>query len=167
MAKKSTIEKLEQRIKELEFEVTASKRTNKDLQEEAGFLLEILNNTNLPIYLKDSDYRYIFINQQYENLAYVTNKEINGKTDHDIFPKPIADLFRSQDKEVKKRKAVVEFTETIPLADGEYTFITSKFPLKDTDGHIFAIGGVCTDITEHNRIAEALSESEKKIQNSF
>jgi PAS domain S-box-containing protein len=167
MSKKTTIEELERRVKELESEVTESKRTNKVLQEESGFLLAILNNTNLPVYLKDSDYRYIFINRQYESLARVTNKEINGKTDHDIFPKPIADLFRSQDKEVKKCKAVVEFTETIHLADGEHTFITSKFPLNDTDGQIFAIGGVCTDITDHRRTAEALSESEEKFKNLF
>ena len=160
MTEKITIENLERRIKELELEVEKSKPAGKNLPSEADLLRAILDKMNQPVYLKNSDYRYLYVNQQYEELANVSNQEISGKTDYDIFPKPVADLFRSQDEEVKKLKSPVEFTETIPLADGEHTFITSKFPLQDTEGHVYAIGGVCTDITANKRTEEALRRNE-------
>ena len=61
--------------------------------------------------------------------------------------KEVAQLFRSQDKEVIKRRTLVEFEETIHLPDGVQTFMTSKFPLFDDEGTVSAVGGVCTDIT--------------------
>ena len=95
MTEKFSIEKLQQRIEELELEAAQSRA-------DAGLLREILDNMNLPVYLKTSDHRYLFINRQYEKLAHVSNEGIDGKTDYDIFPKPVADLFRSQDEEVIK-----------------------------------------------------------------
>ncbi|MBW2465870.1 MAG: helix-turn-helix transcriptional regulator, partial [Deltaproteobacteria bacterium] len=106
---------------------------------------------------------YLFVNRQYEKLANIVSKEVIGKSDYDIFTKPVADLFRSQDKEVKKGKSPVDFTETIPLADGEHTFITSKFPLINSAGHVFAVGGVCTDITERKRMEEKLEKESRRL----
>ena len=45
----------------------------------------------------------------------------------------------------------MEFEETVSLVDGEYTFITLKFPLTDTQGNIYAVGGFCTDITDRTK----------------
>ncbi len=165
MVKKPTYDELQHRIKDLENTVTRFRQENAILQKNGGHLRAILDNTNLPIYLKTSEYQYIHVNRQYEMLAQVRNEEITGKTDFDIFPQPIAELFRSQDEEVVNRNALVDFTETIPLADGEHSFITSKFPVHDTDGNIYAIGGVCTDITDLKKAESALRESEKKFKN--
>jgi len=141
-----------------------SKLTSKNLSSEADLLRALLGNMNQPVYLKDSDYRYLYVNRQYERLANVTSHEVEGKTDYDIFPKPVADLFRSQDEEVKKLKSLIEFTETIPLPDGEHTFITSKFPLQDTEGHVYAVGGICTDVTANKRTEDKLNKSEKNFR---
>jgi len=160
-------EELESRIRTLEDEAIQSRRKIETLQKSEAYLQAILNNTNLPIYLKDHDYRYIFVNRQYEKLAHVTLDEIRGKEDYDIFPAPVAKLFRSQDEEVRECKALVEFTETVPLPDGELTFITAKFPLYDAAGNLYALGGVCTNITELKRTEEALKESEKKYRQIY
>jgi len=165
MLKKPTYDELQQRVKELENVVAQFRQENALLQKSGGHLQAILDNTNLPIFLKTSDYQYIHVNRQYERLAQVRNEDVTGKTDFDIFPQPIAELFRSQDEEVKNRKALVDFTETIPLADGVHSFITSKFPVHDADGNIYAIGGVCTDITDLKKAESALRESEKKFKN--
>lgn len=160
-------EELESRIKILENEVKQSRREIETLQKSEAYLQAILNNTNLPIYLKDNGYRYIFVNRQYEKLAHVTLDEIKGKEDYDIFPAPVAKLFRSQDEEVRECKALIEFTETVPLPDGELTFITAKFPLYDTSGSLYALGGVCTDITDRKLAEDLLKESEKKYRQIY
>jgi PAS domain S-box-containing protein len=165
MSPEPTTEELNKKIRELEEQLTEARRDAAHEGEQASFLKDIIDNTNLPIYLKDSDYSYILVNQQYERLAGIEPDSIKGKNDFDIFPEPVATLFRSQDEEVKERGGLVEFTETIPLPDGIHTFITAKFPLKDTNGDIYALGGVCTDVTELRKAEEALRNSKRETEN--
>ncbi|MCL7488153.1 MAG: PAS domain S-box protein [Desulfobulbaceae bacterium] len=169
MKSKPTYEELEQRIQDLEKELDGYKNRNGSallLQ----YLEAIINNTNLPIYLKDADYNYILVNREYERLAGVTNDQIRGNDDYDIFPEPVARLFREQDEEVTRRRSLVEFEETIPLADGVHTFLTAKFPLVNNEGRVSAVGGVCTDITTLEKTKEALRKNEQQYRsfiNSF
>lgn len=129
-----------------------------------NYLEGILNNTNTPIFLKTSDFKYIFMNREFERLSQVTLDEVKGKDDFAVFPEPVAELFRSQDEEVIKRKEVVEFEETIPLPDGIHTFITAKFPLFDSEGRINAVGGICTEITDRKKAEAELKEAEEKYR---
>jgi len=167
MISKSTYKELEQRIKVLEKELSDYKSNNSFARPDQQYLEAILNNTNLPIYLKDSDYNYILINHQYEKLAHVTNDQIQGKNDFAIFPEPVAQLFRSQDEEVVQYRTLVEFEETIPLPDGVHTFLTAKFPLINSKGEVYAVGGVCTDITASKlteaKLKEAYDELEQRV----
>jgi len=163
-ADKPTYEELEQRVKALESDLAAYKTRNSEALHQKQYLDALLDNTNLPIYLKDSNYRYILINREYERLARISSAEIQGKDDFAVFPEPIARLFREQDEAVVRRRSLVEFTETIELADGEHTFLTAKFPLIDPDGQIYAIGGVCTDITFILEAEKTLKESELRYR---
>ena len=78
MTSKPTYEELEQRVLELEKELTGYKSRNGSVRLNQQYLEAILNNTNLPIYLKDADFNYILINRQYERLTQVTNDQIQG-----------------------------------------------------------------------------------------
>lgn len=167
MADKTTVEKMEKRLHELEKELQDSQRTITGLQQQIDLYGAIAGNTTLPIFLKSADFKYLFINRQFEMLSGTTNEEIQAKHDYEVFPKPIADLFRQQDEEVLKRKERVEFEETVALPAGELTFITSKFPVYDKNGNIEALGGVCTDITQLKKTEKSLRESENKLKNLF
>ena len=162
MTSKPTYEELEQRVQSLENELTGYKNRNGSVHLNQQYLEAILNNTNLPIYLKDANYNYILINREYERLAQLTNDQIQGKNDFIIFPEPVAQLFREQDKEVVQRRTLIEFKETIPLPDGVHTFLTAKFPLVDSEGKVYAVGGVCTDITLLQEANEKLRTSEER-----
>lgn len=121
-------------------------------------LQSILDNVPAPIYLKDISGRYLFVNRHYEKLSGVSLDRIYQKTDFEIFDDEIASLFRFQDDEVKRQNKPLEFEETVPLESGVLTFITSKFPIHDNSGEIYAIGGFCTNITDRKR-AEAEKEN--------
>ncbi|MCC6523777.1 MAG: PAS domain-containing protein [Polyangiaceae bacterium] len=147
---------LELRVAELERENAALRREHLELREREAHLLAVLAHTPAPIYLKDADLRYILVNARYEELAHCPVDALRGKTDFDIFPEPVARLFREQDLEVMAVGTAREFEETIPLPDGEFTFITVKFPVHDAAGELRAVGGFCTEITarkkaEHDR----------------
>jgi PAS domain S-box-containing protein len=142
-----TRQELLQKIKELEHECDLLRQDIKKLSSADNYMREALNNIPAPIYLKDIYGSYLMINKKYEELANVTLVDIVGKNDFNIFPQPVAALFQSQDEEVINKGIPCEFEETIPLADGIHTYITSKFPLHGKDGAISAVGGYCTDIT--------------------
>jgi PAS domain S-box-containing protein len=143
-------------------EIKERKHIARVLKENQSYLQAILDNTTLPMYLKDIEGRYILINNEYERLANITNEDILGKNDFDVFPEALAALFRSQDEDVKIKNAAIEYEETIHLADGEHTFLTSKFPLLD-NGIVYAVGGVCTDITNRKKAEDKLAAEQERL----
>jgi PAS domain-containing protein len=107
-------EELFERIRELEQENQHLRQAQAGSREQAAYFAAILDNTPAPIYLKDADFRYLLVNKQYELLSQSTLQEIKGKSDFDIFPTAVAELFRTQDEAVLEQNRPLEFEETIP-----------------------------------------------------
>ena len=167
MTSKPTYQELEERVQTLDRELAAHKSGNGSSRLSQQYMEAFINNANIPIYLKTADYKYIFMNRQLGLLAHVAYDQVEGKDDFDIFPEPAAQLFRSQDEEVVRRRTLVEFEETICLPDGVQSFMTSKFPLFDSEGKVDAVGGVCTDITARKKAEAELREAEEKYRGIF
>lgn len=131
------------------------------LIENKQLLQSIIDNTSNPIFIKEINGQYLLINKQYESLFHISNEEIIGKTDHDFLPKEVADAYRNSDLEVVKALQELKTEETIEQLDGSHTYIAVKFPLYDSDGRIYAIGGISTDITERKKLEESLKAADK------
>ncbi|HHO47599.1 MAG TPA: PAS domain S-box protein [Desulfobacteraceae bacterium] len=164
MPTQPTYEELELRVRSLERELAERTDQNGTARLTRQYLEALLDNTNQPVFLKDAHFRYILVNPQFERLARVSGEQIRGRDDFAVFPGRIAELFRSQDLDVRRRKQLIEFQETIHFGDGEQTFLISRFPLLDDQGEVYAIGGVCTDVTSLQKAEKALRESEKKYR---
>lgn len=117
---------------------------------------DLLNNTSSVIYIKDREGRYLFINRMYESLFHCSDTRIKGKSDHDIFPKEMADAFRGNDLKIIKADTLLEFEEIVPQDDGEHIYISVKFPIKRASGEIYAVCGISTDISERKRVEETV-----------
>jgi PAS domain S-box-containing protein len=116
-------------------------------------LQSFLDNTPADVFLKDTDGRYLFANRQFETTAEIARDKIVGKTGFDIFPKEVAQATHENDQKVLKTGEPFQFEETILYADGPHTHFSVKFPLRDANGKIYAMGGVSTDITRR-KLAE-------------
>jgi PAS domain S-box-containing protein len=119
-------------------------------------LQDILDNAPAVVYVKNLEGRYVLINRHYEERHHVGRAEAVGKTDHQIFPKEVADEFRSNDELVLGTGRSVEVEESVPQADGTRTYISLKFPLRDADGTIYAVCSISTDITARKRTEEEI-----------
>ena len=119
-------------------------------------LQSVMDNTTAVIYLKDTEGHYLLVNRQYELLFHISKAQVLGKTDHDIFPKDLADRFRSNDMKVLETQSHLKFEEIAPQDDGLHTFISLKFPLRDDSGVPYGICGISTDITDRKRMEEEL-----------
>ncbi len=139
--------------------------TNVALIESEQQKLDLLNNTSSVIYIKDLDGRYLFVNKKYEDLFHVTNEGVKGKTSHDIFPPEPADAFRTNDLKAIESETPLELEEIVPQKDGNHTYISVKFSLRNASGEIYAVCGISTDITERKlsevQLKDAKEEAEK------
>lgn len=108
----------------------------------------ILDNTGAVVYIKDPQGRYRFVNSLYESLFHVSNEQIRGKTDFEIFNDHVAAQFRKVDQQVLESGEMVRIQEVATHDDGPHTYISVKFPLRNSRGRITGLAGISTDITD-------------------
>ncbi len=140
------------------------KELERALTESRNQLQAIIDNTIAVIFQKDLQGRYMLINSRYETLFHISKDAVIGKTDHDIFPKEAADSFRANDIEVMEKNVPLSFEEIVPHEDGIHIYISIKFPLFDTQGQIYAVCGIATDITERKGMEETLNSKTTQLQ---
>jgi PAS domain S-box-containing protein len=135
-------------------------RYSLDLERQVGErtreITGILRHTPSVVYIKDRYGRYTLVNSRYEELFGIRNEEIEGKSDHDIFPKEIADQFRGNDLGVLADGHPRQVEERVPQEDGIHIYLSVKFPLYDQGGSVNRVCGISTDITELKKAQDQL-----------
>ncbi len=148
----------------LEAEVAERKQAQEQLRESQQRLQAILDNSFAIIYLKDAQGRYLLVNRRYETLFHRERNTVLGKTDHDIFPKLMADAFQANDGRALKSRDAVTIEEIVPQDDGLHTYVSVKFPLLDAFGEPYGVCGISTDITERKRAESQLRTSHEALE---
>ena len=129
-------------------------------------LQAFFENSPSMIFLKDREGRYLYANREFKHARRITEEQINGKTDNELFPAEQASVFQASDRQVLEARVPIEFEQVTIQKDGQHTSIVQKFPLLNPDGEIYAIGGIVTDITERRREESAhryIEESHRLI----
>ncbi|HYH54713.1 MAG TPA: HD domain-containing phosphohydrolase [Solirubrobacterales bacterium] len=125
----------------------------------------IIDMAPMPIYVKDSEYRYIFANSEAEAMAGQERGHILGRTDEAIMePEGLAHT-RAIDRQILEQGTRFEAEETLEIAGIERTFQTVKFPLLDERGKATAVCGISTDITaqkEALRLRDELAAAQRE-----
>jgi len=135
-------------------DVTERKRTEEEVRKSQQLLQAIIDNTQAPIYVKDLEGRLIIANQSLGKVYGMSAQDLLGKTSRELIPgSPDTERHMANDQRVIETGQPLTFEELTP----EHIFISLKFPLRDTQGRIFATGGVSTDITERKRTEEQLA----------
>ncbi len=135
-----------------ELEELASNCPLGNLQENfsAAFLLQIINGTEDPIFVKDRQHRLILLNDACCNFLRVKREELIGKSDYDFFPKVEADVFWEKDELVFITGMTSENEESLTDAQGVTHFISTKKCLfKDSaDNQFLVVKNVCLKIVQ-------------------
>lgn len=138
---------------------------------DAAYLLErsrrllqaILDRTPAVIYVKDTSFRYLLVNAQFERIFHVDNAETAGRTDYDLFPSEIVAPLRANDEQVLASGESLQCEEVVPQEDGLHAYVSLKFPLRDDDGTIFGVCGISTDITKLRQAEQQASRHQAEL----
>jgi PAS domain S-box-containing protein len=121
-----------------ETKLRAAQRLTKSVIEGAGAL----------VYAKDLHGRFILSNQAWRTLHGLDADEALGATDVAIFGAEAAAALRENDLRVVQTGQPVLVQEKGVVRGQPVTYRSSKFPLYDEAGQIYAVCGVSTDITD-------------------
>lgn len=144
-------------------DVTNAKKVQEKLETNQSLLHALINNSPEIIFIKDMQNKYILINDQYAMLFKRSKQDIIGATDDELFPEELAQKFQTEDREVCQNNIIIQSESTIHLNGENCTQITTKFPLIDPKGSVYAIGGIATDITKHKQLEQDLQYTNKRL----
>jgi two-component system sensor histidine kinase/response regulator len=131
--------------KELEQELRDSEQA---LRESENHLSNILNTAPVNIYIKNLEGQYIFVNPAWKESVSLLSHQVLGKDDYELFNTEVAELHESTRQMAIKNKQAITFEEEILTRSGKTkSFMTSLFPLQDTQGKVYALGGWSAEIT--------------------
>ncbi len=111
-------------------DITNEKIAEREKIESRNFLDNIINTVAAPIFVKDSNHRWVLVNQEFCNLTGSTKEELIGKSDFDFWPADEAKIFIKVDKEVLRTGRTIVNEEKITSPNGKvHDLLTVKSDL--------------------------------------
>lgn len=132
----------------------AAYKSRRDLQ-------SIMDNSPAIIYVRDSEGKFSFVNNQFVELYQINHEEIIGQTLCSVFSKELCEQMAAHDKDIFKLGKTLETEQSVVHAEGLRIYSSIKFPLRDGDNNIYAICDISTDITDKKAKDEQLRRSQK------
>jgi PAS domain S-box-containing protein len=128
-----------------------------------AFFENFINAFDEPFFIKDESHRWVFLNDAACKAFGKPRSELIGKSDYDIFPKELADVFRARDDLVFSRGKTDTNREEV-LFDGRRRLALTKKSLyvMPGTGERFLVGTV-KDITDSSTAKETLASREEQI----
>ncbi len=138
----------------IDADVTDRRLYEKKILDAKELLDTVLDNIGAYVYMKDTSYRYTYVNKKTAELFGLPPEDIQGKDDGAFFAKESLQEIMTSDRPVIERGEVVSREETDITAGDEVrrTYFTVKLPLRDKDGKIYALCGISTDVTAQKEL---------------
>jgi PAS domain S-box-containing protein len=133
-----------------------SRDLERQVRERTQEITSILRYTPAVVYIKDRAGRYTLVNSRFEQVFGLRNEQVRGKTDHEIFPGPMADQFRASDLRVLATRQSHQVEEVVPQTAGTRTYLSVKFPIYNNQEDPIGLCGIATDITAQKRAQDQL-----------
>jgi len=133
-------------------------RRERQWRESDQLLQAIIEHSPMAMIVKDLEDRYLLVSRQAEFFLGRRREELIGRTCASVVAPRIADIYLAHDREVIRTKRPAQFEEPFIAPDGLGVLASSRFPLLDASGSVYAVCCLTTDITARKK-----SEDEVKL----
>jgi len=156
------IGRLQQRYEE---ELSHRRKVEQALMESEAFYQSLVETLPLAMLRKDMNGRFTFANRLLCDAFRRPLDAIIGHSDHDFFPRELAEKYRADDRRVVESRTNFETTEEFQTPSGElrYTHVV-KSPVYDAAGNLVGIQGIFSDVTEKERAERELVQTKARLQ---
>ncbi|MBS1198182.1 MAG: sensor hybrid histidine kinase [Proteobacteria bacterium] len=139
-------------------------RADAALREREFKLAAIVSNSPSALSLKDREGHYVLANPNFQRNLHLTEVEIIGKTDFDLYENETACVLRHNDQLILSTKERHSIEEILPVDGRLRTFMSHMFPVMDESGGCQYICRISLDITSSKQAFAALNESEIRLK---
>ncbi len=164
----SGLDELRRQAEALTARIAANAVAETELRRSRQLLDALLDHTDVLIYAKDLHGRFVLANAAMERAVGQEAGAMIGRTGAEVFPRSSDDMFGRNDSQTPESGSWLVFQEELMLADGcAHTYRSTKFPLVDDGGRVYAVAGVSTDITELTTVRAEMIESGRRFRALF
>ncbi|MGE5800328.1 MAG: PAS domain S-box protein, partial [Syntrophaceae bacterium] len=143
-------------------DITERKRAEEAQRQSEERLQTFLNSFRDPVFLKDSDRKYLFVNEAGLSLLGRTREEIIGKMDSEMFDASDAAEKEKEKTDLRLLKQAGSSLLYEQRIKGR-VLETTKFRVNLENGRV-GIGGILRDVTEQRMAAEHIRRSEELLR---
>lgn len=147
--------------------ISVQKGLESELRDINGQLQAIMDNSTSIIFMKDITGKYLMANKQYLNTFNKKEYEVIGKTDSEIHNIENSNEFMINDRKIIETNRAETFEETVIMPEGEHTYLSVKFPLRNKDNEVYAICGIATDITDRQKMIKTIKKKNRKLRRMY
>ena len=143
------------------------KRNSKSAMAELAMLRDVVANMPDPIYVKDSENRFLLANQRTADvMGAATGSSLLGKTDFDFYPEEIAAGFREDERKIMlSGQPLLSHEEYVKNANGKILWtLTTKIPMFDDVGRVIGLFGIGRDITALKEVQSELGQARNEME---
>jgi PAS domain S-box-containing protein len=128
-----------------------------ELRNLSTFLESVIENIAAPLWIKDRDLRYVYINDTFSELTGYSREDIRGRTDEELYWRDSAALFKAKEKEILESGDAI-LVDNLPLRDHAgkpHTARLTAAPVKNEAGEVEFLVGIISDITAERQLEQA------------
>ena len=143
------------------------RETTRDLLTEKRLLHNLMDSVPDAIFFKDRGHRFLRINRVHAALLGVARPEdAVGRPTSDFFPPEEARQRDAEDDQILRTGAMLpDKVRRISSPGGKVRWSsTTKAPIKDESGQVTGLVGIARDVTERQRMQDALAEREAGLR---